>query len=474
MRRPVILVLALGILASSATSAFAAAPPPPAQTYEAESGLLLGKTRLARENPDGTGRTFVTGFEHLGDGLALAIKTPAAGFYFLDLGYACGGDKRIPVSVNGRAQGSRFFPKTTGFGEARYGRVFLDAGDNTLRIGTDWTFIDVDFIRLSPAAAPAPFHLSAAPVNPHASPEARQLFTTLTREFGRRTFAGQHDSNPGSLPRLKTIADLTDGAAPAILGLDLLYYSGTWNHPDGDGAIETARDWALHRMGIAQLSWHWLSPGGSREPVWDSFSTLKTLFDVDRLADTSTPEYHAVIADLDRIAEKLKVLRDARVPVLWRPLHEAEGQWFWWGARGPEATKRLYRLMFDRFTRVHHLDNLLWVWTSTDSPAALDWYPGDDLVDIIATDLYAPAGMTGVSSQPSTASVSSTPAANPSPSANAAPYPPSPPPPPGSGSSSGTTSSPARTSTRPTLFRQSTVILAPLPCASCNLLPPLR
>jgi mannan endo-1,4-beta-mannosidase len=92
---------------------------------------------------------------------------------------------------------------------------------------------------------------------------------------------------------------------------------------------------------------------------------------------------------------QLARLREAGVPVLWRPLHEAEGGWFWWGSRGPETAKALYRLMFVRFTRHHRLDNLIWVWTTTDNDDAINWYPGDDYVDIVASDLYARPGARG-------------------------------------------------------------------------------
>jgi len=91
---------------------------------------------------------------------------------------------------------------------------------------------------------------------------------------------------------------------------------------------------------------------------------------------------------------QLKRLQDAGVPILFRPLHEAEGAWFWWGAKGPEATKELWLLLHDRLTNHHKLNNLIWVWNSL-LPA---WYVGDDTVDILSADVYAQGN--GVSSSP--------------------------------------------------------------------------
>lgn len=105
-----------------------------------------------------------------------------------------------------------------------------------------------------------------------------------------------------------------------------------------------------------------------------------------RAVQQGTDEYWATIRDLDAIAGQLKRLRDAGVPVLWRPLHEADGGWFWWGAKGPEATKQLYYMMRDRFINYHGLNNLIWVW-SVDKPNG-SWYPGNDHVDILGIDSY--------------------------------------------------------------------------------------
>ncbi|HYW95114.1 MAG TPA: glycosyl hydrolase, partial [Bacteroidales bacterium] len=84
------------------------------------------------------------------------------------------------------------------------------------------------------------------------------------------------------------------------------------------------------------------------------------------------------------IATELKKFQAAGIPVLWRPLHEAGGGWFWWGAKGPEPCKALYNILYNRLKNYHHLHNLLWVWSTPEA----DWYPGNDKVDIMGYDSY--------------------------------------------------------------------------------------
>ncbi len=87
---------------------------------------------------------------------------------------------------------------------------------------------------------------------------------------------------------------------------------------------------------------------------------------------------------MDAIATQLKKFQSKKVPTLWRPLHEASGCWFWWGAKGPVPFIQLWRLMPDRFTNYHHLNNLIWVYTAGDP----FWYPGDAYVDVVSLDVY--------------------------------------------------------------------------------------
>jgi mannan endo-1,4-beta-mannosidase len=69
-------------------------------------------------------------------------------------------------------------------------------------------------------------------------------------------------------------------------------------------------------------------------------------------------------------------------------MHEASGKWFWWGYSGPKACVALYKLLFQRLTGTHGLNNLIWVWTTDEAGDALDWYPGDEYVDIVGRDYY--------------------------------------------------------------------------------------
>jgi mannan endo-1,4-beta-mannosidase len=66
-------------------------------------------------------------------------------------------------------------------------------------------------------------------------------------------------------------------------------------------------------------------------------------------------------------------------------LHEAEGGWFWWGAKGPKPFIQLWQILYNRLTKVDGIHNLIWVYTSGGDPA---WYPGDAYVDVVGIDAY--------------------------------------------------------------------------------------
>jgi len=95
------------------------------------------------------------------------------------------------------------------------------------------------------------------------------------------------------------------------------------------------------------------------------------------------------LEQLDVMAGFLGQLQAKDVPVLWRPFHEANGGWFWWGKQ-PRFTE-LWKQMYDRFTVHHGLHNLLWVYGPSGQFPIGPQYPGDTMVDLLGQDTYAKA-----------------------------------------------------------------------------------
>lgn len=125
--------------------------------------------------------------------------------------------------------------------------------------------------------------------------------------------------------------------------------------------------------------------GTALDPNKDyAFYKADTEFDATNATVEGTWENNVFTEDLKNAAAYLKLLRDADIPVLWRPFHEAAGGWFWWG-KDAASFKSLWIAMFNYF-KTEGLDNLIWVWTTEGNDA--DWYPGDQYVDIVGRDVY--------------------------------------------------------------------------------------
>ena len=226
-------------------------------------------------------------------------------------------------------------------------------------------------------------------VNKNATKNAQKLLNYLKSIEGKGIISGQHTQTV-PMEEISYIKDLT-GKEPLLRGFELLSYSPNINYDDADEAclteiyenrntIEEAYKWG-QQGGIVTFSFHWYSPVGGRDK---SFYAKNTDFDPSMVLVEGTKEREAFFSDMKAIADLLKPFNEADIPVLWRPFHESDGEWFWWGRKGPEVARDLYRLMFDFYVNECHLNNLLWVWNCR----LKEGYPGDEYVDIISVDVY--------------------------------------------------------------------------------------
>jgi mannan endo-1,4-beta-mannosidase len=215
-------------------------------------------------------------------------------------------------------------------------------------------------------------------VTKDASDATRRLYQFLYDNYGSKIISGVMTLH--SFDEVNWLLDNT-GKQPALVGLDFMHCGRNYNWYNNEEPINDARTY-YDKNGIPAFCWHWRDPSRKTE----EFYTAKTDFNVLKIFEPESAEYKAMLADIDYVGSLLKKLQQDDVPVIWRPLHEAKGGWFWWGAKGPDACKKLYQLMFDRLVNYHGLNNLIWVWTR--EPDDEQWYPGDEYVDIIGRDLY--------------------------------------------------------------------------------------
>lgn len=356
--------------------------------YEAEDATIQGaEIDNTVEGYSGTG--YMAGLKNDSDYLEFHVDVESAGNYFLKINYCAPyGYKQEKVVVNGGASFSVEFQESTEFATIDAGVVKLNAGENTIRINRFWGWTLIDYIEISKAdSLGIDTNVSDTLVDTNATKEAKKLMSYLTSIYGKNMLSGQF-AYTTKYTELDAIYGAT-GKYPAMIGLDFSDYSpsrvalGCNPGQDTEKAIEYWND-----GGIVSFCWHWASPtkGATDENKWGSFYTEHTDFDLaEALADTESEDYQALIRDIDTIAVEIGKLQDAGVPILWRPLHEASGGWFWWGASGADAYKELWNLMYDRLVEYHGLHNMIWIWNGQSA----DWYPGDETVDIIGEDIYA-------------------------------------------------------------------------------------
>ena len=231
-------------------------------------------------------------------------------------------------------------------------------------------------------------------VTKNPSPEAVSLYQYIGQISGKQTMSGQHSVPLLGSTRLAAVYKST-GQYPAVFGQDFGFsFPGDW---DGINFRQQLVDEAIRRNNegfIITLMWHAVPPTQD-EPVKFKESIQGDLTDAE-WKDLITPG--TLLNDrwksqVDVIAFFLKQLKYARVPVLWRPYHEMNGDWFWWGKKkGEQGYKKLYKMLYDRLVYFHGLNNLIWVYNTNEFKNGVDslaqYYPGDDFVDIITTDVY--------------------------------------------------------------------------------------
>jgi len=345
-----------------------------AQKHEAENATLSGGATVQTSASRSNGKYVAQN----GGNLNFSINVPTTGYYDISINAAAPSGSKVNVfyvdnnSINFTTNDIEFTSVKIVTG------LKLSSGSHTMKVIASWGYINIDFIEFKAVSSSNRFDTNATLITPEPTDAVSRLYQFIYDNYGLKIISGVMTLN--SMDEVNWLKTNT-GKEPALVGLDFMHCGRNYNWYNDDEPINDAKTY-FNKNGIPALCWHWRDPSRTTE----EFYTNKTTFDINKVFDESSTEYAAMISDIDYISTKFKKLQDDGVPALWRPLHEAAGGWFWWGAKGAAPCKKLWQIMYDRMVNHNGIHNLIWVWTR--EPNDDDWYPGDEYVDIVSRDIY--------------------------------------------------------------------------------------
>lgn len=242
-------------------------------------------------------------------------------------------------------------------------------------------------------------------VDTSATKETQALFYNLKRLGKTKTAIGQQDAFNSFYQDAGGDSDVkkNTGFDPAVLGSDLMFITDKNNNEQSNNWFYqqelkiTSDVKAAYAKGIINtFSWHLREPNKE-----DSFYTA------DMTADQKATAFKSILPGganhewykkkLDKVASVFSNLKGANgelIPVIFRPFHEFDGSWFWWGADfcTPDEYKKMYQFTVDYLKNTKGVHNVLYAFSPdnsyTTSDAYLSRYPGDKYVDVLGMDNY--------------------------------------------------------------------------------------
>ncbi len=328
----------------------------------------------------------------------LNVDIPTSQYYKITVRHCAGGHKENPLLFNG-SKVMDIYSEAGDWVETTVNGIFLEKGLYEITLGAGWSWFSLDSVLIEngePLSDEIYRNVTQELCNPNANEKTKRIYRYLTEIYGKRTLAGQctdyGNNTETDAPYLGT------GKYPAVRTFDFIYDSMSFCHKNPPAKdVKLAIDWS-DNGGLVAFDWHWYAPyNGCAFYTKDTLFKLSNAVTTENIALLDLPEIEALydsgkisiealrlVEDIDNISSLMKIMESENVTVMWRPLHEASGGWFWWGASGTDSYKWLWKLMYERMTNYHKLNNLIWVWNGQDK----DWYPGDQYCDIAAIDIY--------------------------------------------------------------------------------------
>lgn len=242
-------------------------------------------------------------------------------------------------------------------------------------------------------------------VNPNSTPETIALFYNLKTLSKTKFIVGQQDAFNSFYNNNAGESDMkkTTGSDPGLLGSDFMFITDDKN--DGSPSnwfyqqeqIIKANVVEAYDKGMVNVfCWHLREPFEGEDFYTSEMSDFqKSNAFISILPGGENHDYYK--RKLQKVAEVAKSMTGSDgtlIPFVFRPFHEFDGDWFWWGASycTPQQYKTLWQFTVDYLKDDLNVRNILYAYSPdknfTDAADYLSRYPGDNYVDILGMDNY--------------------------------------------------------------------------------------
>jgi mannan endo-1,4-beta-mannosidase len=363
---------------------------------EAENFVNSDSLVVSQQRKGYSGKGYLTSISgEMKSVMSITVEIPVSQHYDISVNVASQKGSTVDIDIaSGEYTESFSVGSYDAFTKVTFEGLYLEKGTITISLKSQDNPIDLDFVEVATNESVYKEEYSGDYTSGKVG-TAKELLEFISENYGKNIISGQYVSSEQNT-ELEYIHDIT-GKYPAIRFDDMGVYCSAYDGTREKNVTESCINW-YEQGGIVGLMMYWNAPIGNASvyagdtdfslssAVTTESLSMKTEEEIEELYSESliSDSCYELLKDMDSVADELVKLKEAGVPVLWRPLHEAGGKWYWWGADGSEVYKWLWQLMYYRYTDYYDLDNLVWVWNGQSS----DYLVSSQFYDIASLDIY--------------------------------------------------------------------------------------
>jgi mannan endo-1,4-beta-mannosidase len=243
-------------------------------------------------------------------------------------------------------------------------------------------------------------------IDKKATAETKALFINLHKlSQSNILFGHQHATEYGhGWRREENRSDVKSvtGSHPAVIGVD---FSGLYGR--SDSMIEREKNSlrkniadTYNRGGVTTVSWHFNNPVSKTNFYWNDSTAVAAVGNIIP-GGSHHQQYKKILSTVADLVKSIKGNDGKIVPMIFRPYHEFDGDWFWWGRShcSIDEFKSLWRFTVSYLRDSLSVHNFIYAFSPDNKfkteAEFLERYPGDEWVDMVGMDNYGDFGRDG-------------------------------------------------------------------------------